>query len=109
MERVRKIHFDPLLTTQAQIRQRLETLPVGSAHPFSPKRILLCKTQDDTIEEIDISGYPEDYFYNAVDLGEMGEILLRRMANFTQLSMAKHLNGPLPSPPLLCSASKITA
>ena len=81
MERVRKICFDPLLTSKEQIRQRLSSLPAGTAHPFSPQRILLCKVEDE-IQEIDISTYPEDFFYNAVDLGEMGEILLRRMAQF---------------------------
>ncbi|OAA74492.1 hypothetical protein LEL_08073 [Akanthomyces lecanii RCEF 1005] len=81
MECVRKICFDPLLTTKEQIRQRLSSLPTGTAHPFSPQRILMCKVGDE-IQEIDISTYPEDFFYNAVDLGEMGEILLRRMAKF---------------------------
>ncbi|TQV94438.1 Cyclic-AMP phosphodiesterase, class-II [Cordyceps javanica] len=86
MERVRKLCFDPLLTTKEQIRQRLSTLPAGTAHPFSLERILLCKV-DDEIQEIDISSYPEDFFYNAVDLGEMGEVLLRRMAKFHQLAV----------------------
>ena len=87
MERVRKTFFNPLATTKAAIRDILEELPVGSAHPFSPERILLCRTADG-IDEIDISSYPEDFFFNAVDLGEMGEILLRRMAGFkSQLGM----------------------
>jgi len=87
MERVRKTFFDPLATSKAQIRELLEGLPVGSAHPFSPERILLCRT-DNGIDEIDISHYPEDFFFNAVDLGEMGETLLRRMAGFqSHLSM----------------------
>jgi hypothetical protein len=87
MERVRKTFFDPLATSKAQIRELLEGLPVGSAHPFSPERILLCRT-DNGIDEIDISSYPEDFFFNAVDLGEMGETLLRRMAGFqSHLSM----------------------
>jgi hypothetical protein len=81
MERVRKTFFDPLATSKAQIREVLEGLPTGSAHPFSPEHILLCRT-DNGIDEIDISSYPEDFFFNAVDLGEMGEILLRRMAGF---------------------------
>jgi hypothetical protein len=87
MERVRKTFFDPLATSKARIRELLEGLPVGSAHPFSPERILLCRT-DNGIDEIDISSYPEDFFFNAVDLGEMGETLLRRMAGFpSHLSM----------------------
>ncbi|KAH8649256.1 hypothetical protein BX600DRAFT_111958 [Xylariales sp. PMI_506] len=81
MERVRKTFFDPLATSKAQVREILEGLPVGSAHPFSPEQVLLCRT-DDGIQEIDISSYPEDYFFNALDLGEMGETLLRRMAGF---------------------------
>ncbi|KAH6667958.1 hypothetical protein B0J14DRAFT_175267 [Halenospora varia] len=81
MEQVRKTFFDPLATTKAQIREILEGLPVGSAHPFSPERILLCRTENG-IDEIDISSYPEDFFFNAVDLGEMGETLLRRMAGY---------------------------
>ena len=81
MERVRKTFFDPLATSKAQIREILDGLPVGSAHPFSPEGILLYRT-DNGIDEIDISSYPEDFFFNAVDLGEMGEILLRRMAGF---------------------------
>lgn len=81
MQSVRKTFFDPLATTKAQIREILAELPVGSAHPFSPERILLCRT-DSGIDEIDISSYPEDFFFNAVDLGEMGEALLRRMAGF---------------------------
>lgn len=81
MERVRKVFFDALATSKAQIHELLESLPAGSAHPFSPERILLCRT-DDGIEEVDISSYPEDFFFNAVDLGEMGETLLRRMSGF---------------------------
>ncbi|KPM42526.1 hypothetical protein AK830_g4065 [Neonectria ditissima] len=56
-------------------------LPPGSAHPFSPEGILLCKTRNG-IKEIDISTYSQEYFYNAVDLGNMGETLLRRMSGF---------------------------
>jgi hypothetical protein len=81
MERVRKIFFNPLAGTKDQIRAILENLPEGSAHPFSPERILLCRTATG-IEEIDISSYPEEYFFNAVDLGELGETLLKRMAGF---------------------------
>lgn len=87
MDKVRKTFFDPLATSKAQIRELLEPLPVGSAHPFSPERILLCRTETG-VDEIDISSYPEDYFFNAVDLGDMGEILLRRMSGFSShLSM----------------------
>ncbi|WZH45271.1 uncharacterized protein QYS62_006314 [Fusarium acuminatum] len=81
MERVRKTYFDPLATTKGRITELLQQLPVGSAHPFSPEKVLLCRTNNG-IEEIDISSYNEEYFYNAVDLGEMGEVLLRRMAGF---------------------------
>ena len=81
MERVRKTFFDPLATSKRQIRDILNELPVGSAHPFSPEHLLLCRTENG-INEIDVSSYPEDYFFNAVDLGEMGEVLLRRMAGF---------------------------
>lgn len=87
MQSVRKTFFDPLATTKAQIRDILAELPVGSAHPFSPERILLCRTEHG-INEIDISSYPEDFFFNAVDLGEMGEVLLRRMTGFPS-----HLGG----------------
>ncbi|GFF57147.1 conserved hypothetical protein [Aspergillus udagawae] len=81
MERVRKTFFNPLATSKAQVQKILEDLPVGSAHPFSLEQILLCRTESG-IEEIDISSYPENFFFNAMDLGEMGEILLRRMAGF---------------------------
>ncbi|KAL3447269.1 hypothetical protein BJX65DRAFT_277694 [Aspergillus insuetus] len=81
MEQVRKTFFDPLATSKARVREILHDLPVGSAHPFSPERLLLVRTANG-INEIDISSYPEDYFFNAVDLGEMGETLLRRMAGF---------------------------
>ncbi|KAL3473068.1 hypothetical protein BJX99DRAFT_234399 [Aspergillus californicus] len=78
IEQVRKAFFDPLATSKSRIREILQQLPVGSAHPYSPERLLLCRTANG-IDEIDISSFPEDYFYNAVDLGEMGEVLLRRM------------------------------
>ncbi|KAJ5192148.1 hypothetical protein N7449_008290 [Penicillium cf. viridicatum] len=81
MERVRKTFFDPLATSKVRIREILDELPVGSAHPFSPQRLLLCRTEAG-VDEIDISSYPDDFFFNAVDMGEMGEILLRRMAAF---------------------------
>ncbi|OQE41305.1 hypothetical protein PENCOP_c005G08651 [Penicillium coprophilum] len=81
MERVRKTFFDPLATSKARVREILKTLPIGSAHPFSPERLLLCRTESD-IDEIDISSYPDDFFCKAVDMGEMGEILLRRMAGY---------------------------
>lgn len=86
MERVRKCFFNPLASSKAQVQNFLKDLPVGSAHPFSPEQILLCRTENG-IDEIDISPYPEHFFFNAVDLGEMGEILLRRMAGF-QLSLS---------------------
>lgn len=81
MERVRKTFFDPLATSKVRIREILGELPVGSAHPFSPERLLLCRTEAG-VDEIDISSYPDDFFFNAVDIGEMGEVLLRRMASF---------------------------
>jgi hypothetical protein len=96
MERVKKTFFDPLATSKDQIREILDGLPVGSAHPFSPERILLCRT-DNGIEEIDISSYPEDFFFNAVDLGEMGEILLRRMARFPEHLSRSPLIPPTPN------------
>ena len=89
MERVRKTFFDPLAITKSQIRQLLQGLPTGSAHPFSPERILLCKTEQGVIDEIDISSYPEDFFFNAVDLGQMGEVLLNRMERF-QSNLSKN-------------------
>ncbi|OQE06252.1 hypothetical protein PENVUL_c019G02291 [Penicillium vulpinum] len=81
MKRIRKTFFDPLATSKARVREILNQLPVGSAHPFSPERLLLFRTESG-IQEIDISSYLEDFFFNAVDMGEMGEILLRRMAGF---------------------------
>ncbi|CAG7564469.1 unnamed protein product [Fusarium equiseti] len=81
MEQVRKTYFDPLATSKGQIRDILQNLDIGSAHPFSPEGILLCRTKNG-IEEIDISGFEEEYFYNAVDLGEMGETLSKRMDGF---------------------------
>lgn len=87
MEQVRKTFFDPLATSKLQIRELLTKLPVGSAHPYSPEQILLCRT-DNGVTEIDISSYAQDFFFNAVDLGTMGETLLRRMAGFpSHLSM----------------------
>jgi hypothetical protein len=85
MEKVRKTFFNPLVTSKAKVIEILENLPVGSAHPFSPEQILLCRSENGIIE-IDTSSYQEDFFFNAVDLGEMGEILLTRMAKFNQLS-----------------------
>ena len=81
VERVNKTFFDPLATSKARVREILQELPVGSAHPFSPERLLLCRT-DIGIEEIDISSYPDVFLFNAVGMGEMGEVLLRRMAGF---------------------------
>ncbi|KAK4868395.1 hypothetical protein LT330_007117 [Penicillium expansum] len=90
MEQVRKTFFDPLASSKARIREILEELPVGSAHPFSPERLLLCRTETG-INEIDISSYPDDFFFNAVDMGEMGEVLLRRMAGFqSDLGIFEH-------------------
>lgn len=81
MDLITKVFFDPLATTRAKIRDILEGLPVGSAHPFSPDGVLLCRTTTG-VEEIDISTYPEEFFFNAIDLGELGETLQRRMAGF---------------------------
>jgi len=81
MERITKVFFNPLATTKAQIRDTLEKLSVGSAHPFSPDKVLLYRTATG-IEEIDISSYPEEYFFNAIDLSELGETLQRRMTGF---------------------------
>ncbi|KAK2594955.1 hypothetical protein QQS21_007313 [Conoideocrella luteorostrata] len=74
MERLRKTFFDPLAASKARIREILTQLPAGSAHPFSPEKPLLRHTNSG-IDEIIISSYTEDFF-NVVDLGAMGEILL---------------------------------
>ncbi|CAG8951967.1 hypothetical protein HYFRA_00000702 [Hymenoscyphus fraxineus] len=90
MERVSKVFFDPLARSKAQIREILNGLPIGSAHPFSPERVLLCRVGSGNIVEIDISSYPDDYFFNAVDLGDMGEVLLERIACYpNQLEVFK--------------------
>lgn len=98
MDRVRKTFFDPLATTKDRVREILEGLPVGSAHPFSPERILLCRTANG-IDEIDTSSYQHDFFCNAVDLGEMGETLLRRMAGFQSYLRRSILVPSSSSPP----------
>lgn len=82
MERVTKVFFDPLATSKTQIRALLEDLPAGSAHPYSPERLLLLRTASG-IDELDISSYPEKHFFNAVDLGELGETLQTRMTKFS--------------------------
>lgn len=82
MEHITKVFFDPLVATKAQVRALLQDLPVGSAHPFSPERLLLCRTATG-IDEIDISSYPENHFFNAVDLGALGQTLQTRMAKFS--------------------------
>ncbi|KAH7025689.1 uncharacterized protein B0I36DRAFT_272233 [Microdochium trichocladiopsis] len=87
MDKIRKVVFDPLATSKEQIRQILLGFPVGTAHPFSADKILLCRTTETDVEEIDVSTFPEDYFYNAVDLGEMGEVLLQRMAGWPELGV----------------------
>lgn len=82
MERITKVFFNPLAKTKLHIRTFLEDLPIGSAHPFSPDRVLLLRTATG-IDEIDISSYPEQHFFNAVDLGEIGQTLQTRMTKFT--------------------------
>lgn len=82
MEKVTKVFFDPLAGSKVQIRALLQELPIGSAHPFSPERLLLCRTETG-VDEIDISSYPESHFFNAVDLGELGQTLQTRMIKFT--------------------------
>lgn len=91
MEGVTKVFFDPLATTKAKIRELLEGLPVGSAHPFSPERLLLCQTATG-ISEIDISSYPERHFFNAVDLGELGQTLQTRMTKFESQLRKSHFS-----------------
>lgn len=81
MERITKVFFDPLASTKDQVRKILENLPAGSAHPFSPEKLLLLRTATG-IEEIDISAYPETHFFNVVDLGELGQVLQTRMTKF---------------------------
>ncbi|KAL5319748.1 hypothetical protein ACEPPN_012804 [Leptodophora sp. 'Broadleaf-Isolate-01'] len=83
MEKITKVFFDPLATTKAQIVTLLEGLPVGCAHPFSPEKLLLCRTASG-IDEIDISSYAEDHFFKAVDLGEIGQTLQTRMTRFSR-------------------------
>ncbi|KAJ5327991.1 hypothetical protein N7452_008381 [Penicillium brevicompactum] len=81
LRHVRRTFFDPLATSKARVREILVELPVGSAHPWNPERLLLCRTEDGIIE-IDLSPFSEEFFDDPVDLGEMGEILWRRMAGF---------------------------
>lgn len=88
MDRITKVLFDPLATTKAQIRALLqeENVAIGTAHPFSPEKILLHRNATG-IEEIDISSYDEHHFFNAVDLGELGQILQTRMTCFEALKL----------------------
>jgi hypothetical protein len=86
MDRITKVFFDPLATSKSQIRAILQELPAGSAHPFSPEKLLLCRTATG-IDELDISAYPESHFFNAVDLGEIGQILQTRMTKFSSLQV----------------------
>jgi hypothetical protein len=81
MDRITKVFFDPLATTKEQIRTLLKDLPVGSAHPFSPERLLLCRTARG-VDEINLSSYSEKDFFDAVDLGELGQTLQKRMTKF---------------------------
>lgn len=78
MNQVSKTYFEPLASTKGQVRQLLGGLPLGSAHPFSPEKILLCKV-DNGIKEIDISSHSEDFFFGSQDLGEMEEVMQKRM------------------------------
>ncbi|KAL2068167.1 hypothetical protein VTL71DRAFT_16265 [Oculimacula yallundae] len=82
MEKVTKVFFNPLAITKAQVAAFLESLPAGSAHPFSTEKLLLCRTVSG-IDEIDISTYAEDHFFKAVDLGEIGQTLQTRMTKFS--------------------------
>lgn len=68
LRHVRRTFFDPLATSKARVREILEELPVGSAHPWNPERLLLCRTEDGIIE-IDLSPFSEDFFDDPVDLG----------------------------------------
>jgi hypothetical protein len=85
MEKVTKVYFDPLAATKEQIQALLKTLPVGSAHPFRPDGVLLHHSTSNTITQIDISIYSEDYFSIAVNLAELGESSLERIKLFPQL------------------------
>lgn len=80
MEKVTKVFFDPLLQEKHQICALLLTLPVGSAHAFRGE--LLVHSAEDDITSIDISMHNEDYFSNAVSLGDLGEEILDRMKLF---------------------------
>jgi hypothetical protein len=100
MEKVTKVYFDPLAATKEQVRALLQTLPVGSAHPFRPDGVLLHHSASDTITEIDISMHPEEYFSNAVNLAELGEGTLERIKLFSQLRMfsEEYMIQQAPSP-----------
>lgn len=80
MDKVTKVFFNPLLGDRDQIRSLLLTLPVGSAHAFGGE--LLVRSALNDITSIDISMHTEDYFSNAVSLGDLGEEVLDRMKLF---------------------------
>lgn len=101
MEKITKVIFDPLATSKDQIERLLRDEQPGTAHPFSPEQGLLQRT-DTGVKKIDISEYPENFFYNAVDLGGMGEVLLQRMAGFSA-----HLSEFPASPLHLHAGSKL--
>jgi hypothetical protein len=91
MERITKVFFNLLARTKADIRTLLQTLPVGAAHPFNPGRLLLLLNVTG-FEEIEISSYPESYFFSAVDLGDLGLTLQRRTVKFaSELSKSQRL------------------
>lgn len=87
MENITKIVFNPLLSSKAAIVAFLKDASIGTAHAYSPKKLLLYKTKSN-IQEIDISKYDESHFFNAVDLDRLSNTLQERMERFgTELQL----------------------
>ncbi|KAJ3345844.1 hypothetical protein HDU91_007218, partial [Kappamyces sp. JEL0680] len=81
---VKRMVFNPLLKTEAEIIQFLGPLEEGTGHPLcagtSPhSRKILCKVDRDTINVIDVSDRPESFFRDSINLDLVREKLDARM------------------------------
>ena len=74
---IKKILFNPLLSSLSEVQAFLRSHPAGTAHAFS--RVLYVWDGKGEFETIDLTGKPDSYFLDDVRLNALGDVLSERM------------------------------
>src|ERR1044071_10301124 len=74
---VKRIIYNPLLTSEEEVRLHIQSESPGTAHPF--ERILFVWDGKE-VQKLDYRDRPDDFFLDNTSLNQLGDVLAQRMA-----------------------------